>query len=32
VNNHTDSPCSFSDFIHTRFKPRVMKLGARYKF
>jgi len=32
VNNYTDSPSSFGNFINTLFKPRVMQLGARYMF
>jgi hypothetical protein len=32
VNNYTDSPSSFGNFINTLFKPRVMQLGARYTF
>jgi hypothetical protein len=32
VNNYTDSPSSFGNFINTLFKPRVMQLGARYNF
>ena len=32
VNNYTDSPSSFGNFINTLFKPRVMQLSARYTF